>query len=246
MDEATAAVGITFDTAKIAGFKPDTSGPIHEGPSGGLLRAAWEVAFQPRPRTVPRIDPDVADPDIHDSAYQRQAAGGYRPNATLASSGDSHTVIVEASIGWTSTGIWLEPGDYVLRVSGSWRSGIDEVGPEGSTSKWHLSGDLFREVIDLSQALVRGLSGNPNAALIGARRRPDAPWMALAGTVSCEHQITDTKGQNLIADQHVIIGTEAKLSVPEGCAGYFYAYPNDAWGCYGNNDGALTLAVVRN
>ena len=70
--------------------------------------------------------------------------------------------------------------------------------------------------------------------------------MALAGTVACEHLATDHAGQHLIADQHVIIGTEAKLTVPEGCAGYFYAYPNDAWGCYGNNDGALKLTVARN
>ena len=248
MDEATEAVGIRFDPAKIGGFAPGIDGPIHGGPPG-LLGAAWEVAFQPRPRTIPRIDAAAPDPGVHASAYERQRASSYRRTTVLARSGDRANAVVDAAEGWTQTGMWLEPGTYHLKAAGRWFSGLDDAGPEGDTSKWHLSGELFREIVAVSQTLLREVAGNPDAALFGARREPGMPWMALVGAVANEHldpRRPDDHGKpTLVPDQHAFIGDEASLTVADGCAGYLYAFPNDAWGCYGNNDGAVELTVVR-
>lgn len=248
MREATKAVGIGFDRKRIGDFDPDIAGSLHSGPTG-LLGAAWEVAFQPRPRTIPRIDPSAPDPDIDACVYDRQRERGYRPTTALTAAGDTGTATIGASAGWTSTGLWLEPGTYHLTAAGRWQSGLEEAGPDGDASKWHLSGELFREVVGLSQALLREVAGNPDAALLGARREPSVPWMALIGVVANEHtdphKLDANHKPQLVPAQCVLIGDKSTLTVPHGCGGYLYAFPNDAWGCYGNNEGSVELVVTR-
>jgi hypothetical protein len=240
MTEATAAVGISFDRARIPGFNPDPTGFLH-GPREGPLGVALEVAFQPRPRATPRVDHMQPEPDVSATAYERQQkVAGYRPTRTLALPGDIAQVVVPADQSWTATGLYLEPGEYRFAASGEWSSAGSRSGPEGDTSKWHFSGNLFSRIVGVAEKGLRAVVNNPEAELLGARREQDLPWLSLVGIVA--NEVTDREG-NVVPDEKIAIGagTTATFRRP----GYLHVFPNDALGFYGNNSGSVQLAVTR-
>src|SRR3954470_11798327 len=102
MREATAAIGMEFDRSRIPGFAPDPAGELH-GMPGGPWGAAFEVAMEPRPRSVPRIDASSPDDGVDASAYDRQRATGYRTTQTLAAPGATARFPVPADQAWTPT-----------------------------------------------------------------------------------------------------------------------------------------------
>ena len=71
--------------------------------------------------------------------------------------------------------------------------------------------------------------------------------MVLVGLVA--NEVTDATGK--VAEKDGTPQTDQKLIIGAGCqaeverSGYLWAYPNDAWGSYGNNTGRLTLTVSR-
>jgi hypothetical protein len=239
MHEATEAIGLTFDRSRVEDFAPDPTGPRH-GQPGGLLGAAFEITLQPRPRATPRVDRLDEQPDVSRSAYDSQRVNGYRPTRTLAGLGDTADVVVAADHGWTATGLYLEPGTYRFDAAGEWRSAGDRCGPAGDTSLWHLSGGLFSTIVGGGETGLRRVLHNPDAKLIGTRRMPEHPWMSLIGLVANEH--ADAEG-NVIEDERIFIGAGTKYTVDR--RGYLYAFANDAWGFYGNNDGSVRLTVTR-
>lgn len=240
MREVTAAVGIRFDRSRIPGFDPDPTGPAHGGRTG-LVGAALEAAYQPRPRAVPRVDHRTPDVVVDVSAYQRQQkVPGYRPTTTLAQPGDSGRVDVPADRSWTDTGLHLEPGTYRFTAAGQWRSAGFAAGPGGDTSTWRPSGNLFSRVIGVAEKGLRALVANPEAELPGTRREPDLPWMSLVGVVANES--TDQRGE-VVPDERIAIGAGTTARVTR--AGYLHVYANDALAFYGNNDGVVHLTVER-
>jgi hypothetical protein len=240
MRETTAAIGLEFDRGRIRDFAPDPTGTLHRMP-GGPLGAALEVATEPRPRAVPRIDLQQRDDDVDVSAYHRQQATGYRTTQTLARPGATAQVTVPAGQAWTESGLYLEPGTYRFEATGEWRSFAERTGPDGDTSGRHAAGAFQRAVFGAAQSALRALLRNAGAHLVGVRRDPDRPWMSLLGLVANEQ--TDAAGNTLCADELLVIGagTTAEVHRP----GYFYAFPNDAWGFYGNNSGAVQLSITR-
>jgi hypothetical protein len=240
MREATTAIGLEFDRGRIRGFAPDPTGTLHSMP-GGPLGAALEVTTEPRPRAVPRIDLQQRDGDVDVSAYDRQQATGYRTTQTLATPGDTAQVTVPADQAWTESGLYLEPGTYRFEATGEWRSFAERTGPDGDTSGRHAAGAVQRAVFGAAQSALRALLRNPGAHLVGVRREPGRPWMSLLGLVANEQ--TDEAGKTVCADELLPIGagTTAEVHRP----GYLYAFPNDAWGFYGNNSGAVQLSVTR-
>jgi hypothetical protein len=240
MREATSTIGLTFDRGRITDFAPDPAGLPH-GERGGLVGAALEVALQPRPRATPSVDRLHPLPDVSRSAYERQRMNGYRPTRTLTQPGSAAELVVEANRGWTGTGLYLEPGTYQFDAAGEWRSAWDTCGPAGDTSPWHFSGDLFSRIVGTAENALRAVVRNPEAELVGTRRVPDHPWMSLIGVVANEQ--TNADGQVERDDEHVFIGAGTRQRVHR--SGYLYAFANDAWGFYGNNDGAVRLTVTR-
>jgi hypothetical protein len=240
MREATAAIGIEFDRSRIGGFAPNPTAPPHGAPTG-LAGAAYEIALQPRPRATPRVDHLHEEADVSASAYESQRVNGYRATRTLAEVGDTAEVVVRADRGWTATGLWLEPGTYCFEADGEWRSAGDSCGPAGDTSRWHLSGGLFSTIIGAGESVLRNVLHNPDAKIIGTRRVPERPWMSLIGVVADEQ--TDADGRVVHPDERIDIGAGTKYTVAR--RGYLHAYANDAWGFYGNNDGAVRLTVTR-
>ena len=240
MRETTAAIGVPFDRGRIPGFRPDFRGQLHggwQGPAG----AVFEVAMQPRPRATPRVDRRRPDPAVDGSAYDRQRTIGYRATRTLARRGDSAEVTVPAQASWTSTGLYLEPGAYRVVAAGTWRSARRTCGPGGDTSMLHLSGGSFSKIIGVAQSALRRLLRNPEAEVPGARREPAKPWMALIGLVANED--TDAAGRTLSPDQRAFVGSASRATVLR--PGYLYAFPNDAWGFYGNNGGSVEFTITR-
>jgi hypothetical protein len=227
---AAEAAHLTFDLQAVPGFGPSATAPSHTM-ADGLVGAALEIAFQPRPRTVPRVDAARPEPAVSDVALQRQVGQGYRSTTTLAA-GRSATLDVPADRAWTATGLWLEKGEYRFTAQGRWSSAGRSCGPEGGPGRSGPFGGLF-------SALERGLRrvvGDDRAELAFTRRHDALPWMCLMGSVA---DAPTPDGDDTV----FVIGTGATAEVP--AEGYLYAYPNDALGCYGNNSGLVTVQVER-
>ncbi|WP_066949772.1 DUF2235 domain-containing protein [Microtetraspora fusca] len=260
IDEAREAVGIGFYKSTVEDqIKPDPLDVLHDDDHGafGVLEPLIEPQFepvreiflQPRPRAVPRIDPDAMTPLIHQSVYDRYlnppiTSGPYRPTQVLAP-GQSRTVEVFAHEPWNETGLYLEAGDYRFTAEGQWRDAGILSGPAGTTGlgrfnplveKLRLVGTLLGQ----GEELFRLVTRNRVADFIGARREEDLPWMSLVGVVANDAISVDGEYK---VHERIAVGAGTSCRVTR--SGYLYAFANDAWGFYGNNQGSVHLTVTR-
>ena len=244
MDEAELAVDIEFNSNVRDRYRPNPLAVQHPVLRGleRIVAPVTEVALQPWPRAAPRVQSGHCIPDIHRSAYERQAAtslpdGPYRPTRTLAA-GESATIDVPAADGWAATGLWLEPGTYTFAASGNWRSFGTSVGPAGGTRPSTL-GNLLGSAVGRVEGFVRRAVKNDSPNLFGGRRETDLPWMSLVAYAVNEER--DGHGKIVHPHQRIAIGdgTTAEIDRP----GYLYAFANDAWGWYLSNSGAVNLTV---
>jgi hypothetical protein len=251
LQEATDAVGLSFDPEKVAAVRPDPSDDIHgelRTAPGPAARVA-ETLFQPRPRAVPLIDPDnPTDPSVHESAYARQRdkglrGGPYRPTRTLAV-GESASVDVAAGEQWNATGLYLGTGGHRFSATGEWRSATVRSGPAGEKDTALLQpralGQLVGTLIGKAEDLFRRSTGNAAAAFLGARRE-DLPWLSLVGVVA--NEIANIPGERARPHERIAIGAGTRHDVAR--PGYLYAFANDAWGFYWNNSRSVRLTVTR-
>ena len=79
--------------------------------------------------------------------------------------------------------------------------------------------------------MFRRVTGNAAADFLGSPREADLPWLSLVGVVANDRH------------ERVAIGSNARQEVTQG--GYLYAYANDAWGRYADNQGSVRLTVTR-
>jgi T6SS, Phospholipase effector Tle1-like, catalytic domain len=259
IEEARDAVRLGFNKVTVEQIKPDPVDVLHDDDRGvvgvleplvdPLLKPWLEVFLQPRPRAVPRIDPQAKGTDIHRSVYERCQSppitgGRYRPTRVLRP-GQPETVDVFARDPWNDTGLYLEAGDYQFTAEGEWLDGTIPSGPAGTvglrrfnpmTEKGRLLGRLASQV----NGVFTFVTGNRDTEFVGAGREPDLPWMSLVGVVA--NGAVPVKGA-LTAHNRITIGSGTRYRVTKG--GYLYAYANDAWGFYGNNYGSVRLTVTR-
>jgi uncharacterized protein (DUF2235 family) len=238
VDEARATVGLGFNSSTVEQIRPDALDVLHDddviaGPFqpvvGPLVAPALEILLQPRPRAVPLIDPDAPVPDLHSSAYERHltpsiTGGRYRPSRVPVA-GSEETVEVFADRPWNATGLFLEPGEYELSADGQWRSGTVAAGPTGTDAP------LIAAVATGVTDVFRWVTGNAILDLPGARREVDRPWLSLIAVVAGE------------PPERIAVGAGTRARVYNG--GYLYAYANDAWGRYADNQGSARLTVTR-
>ncbi|MBO3744962.1 DUF2235 domain-containing protein [Streptosporangiaceae bacterium NEAU-GS5] len=260
INEAGTTIGLGFHKATEDQIKPDPLDLIHddERAAAGVLepladsivKPLTEVFAQPRPRAVPRINPDAADPRLHESVYERYenppiTSGPYRPTEVLEPGQTTAAIEVFACKPWNETGLYLEPGQYSFLAEGAWRDAGVVSGPDGTTGldrfnplteRYRLLGTLLGQ----GEKLFRMVTGNQIANLIGAPREADLPWMSLIGVVANDAiSLEDGYSEH----ERIAIGTGTSCRVARG--GYLYVFANDAWGCYGNNQGSVHLIVAR-
>jgi hypothetical protein len=214
-----------------------------------LLEPWLEIFVQPRPRAVPRVDPNAPSPFIHKSVYDRRqhppiTGGRYRSTRALAP-GQTETVEVFARKRWNETGLYLEAGEYRFTVRGEWLDSDIPSGPAGTTGlrrfdplieKGRLVGTLFGQ----GERLFRFVTGNKDADFVFSRREEDMPWMSLVGVVAND-AIPIEGARN--AHERIAIGDGTYHRVTK--SGYLYAFANDAWGSYVDNQGSVRLTVTR-
>lgn len=251
IDEASAAVGLEFDPAALATIKPDPGGELHRDTRSvaGPLAPVVQALFQPRPRAVPLLDPEEPSPSVHPSVHQRQQlsslpGGPYRPTRRLTA-GESVTVEVAAGEPWNATGLYLEPAEYQFAAEGQWHTATTPSGPAGESNRHRLRppalGQLAGTLLGRAEGLFRWASGNQSADFLFARREEDLPWASLVAIVA--NEISNANGEIKKRHERIAIGDGTRARVARG--GYLYAYANDAWGCYGDNQGLVRLTATR-
>jgi hypothetical protein len=258
IEQARDTVGLVFHKRVLDQIRPDPLDVLHDdnlGVSGiaallaPVLEPLLERFFEPRPRPFPLIDPQVAEsPLVHASAHRRQqtppiTSGPYRPTRVLGV-GDSATVTVSARPPWNWTGLYLEAGDYTFVAESEWADGRCWSGPAGTSelSRFPLTAavHVIGTVTGLAEQLFRRLTGNEHADFLLSRRVEEMPWMSLIGVVANNAQ----RGAGGAGD-HELIAIGAGRDHHVHADGYLHAFANDAWGCYGDNEGDVTLTVVR-
>jgi uncharacterized protein (DUF2235 family) len=260
IDEARTAVHLGFCKTTVEDqIKPDPLDILHDDDRGVVgvleplvdpsLKPIFEIFLQPRPRAVPRVDPRTPNPLIHQSAYVRHqnppiTSGPYRPTQVLAP-GQSKKIEVFAHEPWNETGLYLEAGDYRFTAEGQWRDAVILSGPAGTTGLRRFNplverARLLGTLLCQGQKLFRLVTRNKLATFIGARREEDLPWMSLVGVVA--NDAMDVDGEHT-THERIAIGAGTACQVTK--SGYLYAFANDAWGFYGNNQGSIRLTVTR-
>ena len=96
------------------------------------------------------------------------------------------TIEVFAHEPWNETGLYLEPGEYRFIADGMWQDGDILSGPEGTQGMRGLNPmrerlRMLGSLLGGGERLLRMLTGNELASLVGTRRESDLPWMFLVG-----------------------------------------------------------------
>jgi hypothetical protein len=244
IDEATSCTDLRFRKELVDQIHPDPADVLHNNMNG-----FYEKVIGPRPRAIPRLDPERRTDDVHSSVYERQlrppiTAGAYRTTTTLRVGG-STTVDAFAGQPWNNHGLYLEPGSYAFTATGEWLDGHQPSGPDGGGDGRFELGDIGRLIGDVAggwQDWLRRRGENHEEQVLLARRQTHEPWMALMGVVAAR-DLDDRGAQAPYAP--FLIGSSCTHTVPAERGGYLYTFANDAWACYGNNRGSLRLTVSR-
>ena len=239
MIEEAAHCGLQFNTA-IKQIKPDYHDMMHDSCDG---------VFNLLP-TQPRSIANLADTqaNLHKSARQRHSdppitQSPYRQSRLLVPS-PPLVVDVSARLPWNETGVWLQAGkSYTFKASGEWLDSSISCGPGGASDGHFQPGEvahLLASALGQVESWYGKLFNNSDASFRFTKRHEQFPWFCLVGAIANGDGV-DAKGY-LIKPETFLIG--------DGCSytpkrdGYFYAYANDAWNCYGNNRGHVALWIT--
>jgi hypothetical protein len=203
------------------------------------------VVLPTQPRSAPRMQEGG---DFHASALLRQITppiqqAPYRASRVFAPPAPV-TLEIFARQPWNESGLWLEAGvAYTFAASGEWMDGPVKCGPGGTSDGSfqpaelaHLAGSALGQV----EEWFKKLSGNRAADFRFTKRHEGMPWFCLVGAIA-NGGGADSKGH---PEPH------ESFLIGDGCtytprsSGYFFAYANDAWNCYGNNRGRMRLDIT--
>ena len=240
MIEEARQQGLAFNDGMVEQVKPSHLDVLHESCDGAFLLLP----------TQPRSSPYLADPDaaVHRSALARQKTPPihqcpYRDDRTIAHPVPADTQVY-AMQRWNYTGIWLEAGhSYTFAAEGEWMDASIKCGPDGTTDGHFQLAEIPQvggSVLGLAEAAWKKVTGNQAADFKFTRRHEDMPWFCLVGAIA--------NGGGVDAKNH--LAPHESFRIGKGCrytpekSGYFYAYANDAWHCYGNNRGRVNLSIA--
>jgi len=233
------ACGLSFNDKMVAQIQPDHLGVIHDSCSGvfGLLPTQPRSVSRLAPSN-PLISPTALDrhvvPPIHQSPYRLDRS---------VSANDATTCNIFARQIWNETGIWLEAGTkYQFTAEGEWLDSsikCDAGGTDDGHFQFAELAQMAGSVLGQVENLFKKLTNNKAADFRFTKRHEDYPWFSLIGAIANGRGV-DSNG-HLIPHETFLIGKGKEYTPLK--SGYFYAYANDAWNCYGNNRGRVRLTV---
>jgi hypothetical protein len=231
--------GVEFRTAMLRQIAPNSLDVLHDSCSGAFK------LLPTQPRSVPQLS---RSKDIHASAVARwtdppiHQCPYWETRELAADSG--LRLAVYASPLWNPTGLWLERGtSYTFQASGEWLDGSIKCGPGGTNDGNFQLGEVAQlagTLLGKAEEAFKKLTGNQAADFRFTRRHENMPWFSLVGAVANGGGV-DAKG-HLAPHEAFLIGNGCTYTPLR--SGYFYAYANDAWNCYGNNRGRVQLTVT--
>lgn len=237
IDEA-GLCGLAFKASMVKQVRPDPRGVLHDSCQGVFALLPMQ------PRSVPQLGIDQTidssvlnrqlDPPIHQCPYRRARSFTHSTPLSLE---------IFAAQQWNATGIWLDEGrSYSFMATGEWLDSSIKCGPGGADDGHFQLGEVAQmagSVLGQFEELFSRITGNKSAQFRFTRRHEDMPWFCLVGTIA-NGGGADSKG---------LIEPHESFLIGAGCnyiphkSGYFYAYANDAWNCYGNNRGHILLTI---
>lgn len=239
MIDQAEACGLAFRDAMVGQLAPNALDVLHDSCNGAFK------LLPTQPRSTPRFG--VGATQLHQSARDRQKTPPihqcpYREEMTLPHDLPA-SLQVFAQQPWNATGIWLEAGQaYEFEADGEWMDASITCGPGGTNDGHFQFGELpqmaFSAFGQVEEAFKK-LTGNQSADFRFTKRHEGMPWFCLVGAVANGGGVDDK--QHLAPHESFQIGKGCTLTPQK--SGYFYAYANDAWNCYGNNRGRVTLRV---
>ncbi|WP_338920183.1 DUF2235 domain-containing protein [Pseudomonas silesiensis] len=232
--------GLDFVDTMTDQIKPSHHDTMHDSCSGVFS------ILPTQPRSIPLLSETK---QFHNSAILRQKAPPitqcpYRHVLDLHPAAFA-ALDVFARHQWNETGLWLEAGvAYTFSASGEWMDASVTCGPNGTrdgnfqpAEVVHLLASALGEI----ENWFKSLSANKSADFRFTKRHEGFEWFSLIGAIANTCGV-DEKG-HLISPETFLIG-EGRSYTPKR-SGYFYAYANDAWNCYGNNRGHIALKIER-
>jgi hypothetical protein len=230
--------GLVFNQSMVKQIKSDPLAVLHNSCSGAF------ALLPTQPRSAPLMSEGT---DIHSSALQRQLNPPinqcpYRPDRAFTPSLPV-SLDIFALHPWNETGVWLEADtSYTFTATGEWMDSSITCGPGGTSDGNFQVAELAQlagSVLGQVEELFKKLTGNKSADFRFTKRHEAMPWFCLVGAIANGGGV-DAKGY---------LEPHESFKIGSGCtytprkSGYFFAYANDAWNCYGNNRGRLQLAI---
>ena len=246
MSEAEKA-GVEFRDGVSEQVKGDPLGVMHQSYKGVF------AAFRSRPRRVPMLED--GEPSVDSSVTERQRARlinefEYWPTKRLEP-GDGTTVEIRARERWNRTGLYVRTGEaYIFDGEGEWMDKGDIChwyGTEGDEEVTR--GDMIRSALSIVGKLERWLPKETMADLPNTKRFEGAKWFELVGVVANDGGAVKAVKNDGSPFPHTYfrpcLHTDAKHPFVVKADGYLYAFANDAWARYDNNQGTVRFEITR-
>ncbi|MCY4011109.1 MAG: DUF2235 domain-containing protein [Gammaproteobacteria bacterium] len=246
-----------IDEAKQAGlqFHNGVSGQIKGNPLGVMHQSYKGVfaALRSRPRRAPMIA--ASEPSLDKSVIARQQARlinafDYWPTKRLPPA-EQTTVEIHARERWNRTGLYVKNGEaYSFDAEGEWMDKGDICDWRGTEKDDDLTrGDLVRGALSLVGKLERWLPKETMADLPNTKRLEGAKWFELVGVVANDGGKSKAVKNDGSPLPHTYFQpcnhSNPKRPFVVKADGYLYAFANDAWARYDNNQGSVRLVITR-
>lgn len=216
-----------------------------------------------RPRNVPCLEkpstPTKATVMVSDAVYLRQKMvcpkfPCYRHTVELAPDETSEPVDIFAEQRWNYTGLYLRKGRYYFDGSGLWMDGKDVCDWKGTENDQHTFGDGIRWAAGLLgklESVWKTVTNDEKADFAFTKRCENVDWFRMVGCIANDNGTDKDKvvAHDGSPEKHqyvdLTVHTRGKKPLEVKHPGYLYAFANDIWAKYENNDGIIRLVVHR-
>lgn len=241
--------GLKFRNSATSSLKPDPMGIMHNSYKGAFSK------LRSRPRNVDKVCAQEKGHLFHPAVFARQNTPPLRhpefwPIVTLKPQ-QTFTIDIFAKQKWNKTGIYLEEGkEYIFSASGKWQDGDDTCDWRGTQNNKFTIRDVFRFVASVAGNLLEKplslLYNNKSTDLQFTKRVETINWFSMVGAIAndsiCSKQAVDQDGSPT-PHQYINLPEFTRTPFKVQKPGYLYCFPNDAWGYYSNNKGAIKLTI---